>query len=44
MIIGPGNHNIAFSADKLLIPQQMVAAAIANTGKKETQEVIPQII
>jgi hypothetical protein len=44
MIICARNDNITFSADNILIPQQMVATAITYTWKEETQEVIPQII
>jgi hypothetical protein len=44
VIICTWNENKTFSAYNILIPQQMIAAAITYTWKEKTQEVIPQII
>jgi hypothetical protein len=44
MVIGSGNNNIALSADKILIPKQMISTGIAKPGKKKTDKIVPQII
>jgi len=44
MIIGSWDQDIAFRADKLFIPHQMVAAAITKTRKEKTYKIVPQII
>jgi hypothetical protein len=44
VVIGPWNHNKTLCTDKRFIPHQMIAAAIAQPGKKETYKIVPQII
>jgi hypothetical protein len=42
----PGSWNLykTLRTDKCFISHQVVAAAIAKPGKKETNEIVPQII
>jgi hypothetical protein len=40
MKIGPGYCDITLGTNKLFIPHQMIAAAIADPGKKKTYEIV----
>jgi hypothetical protein len=44
MIVGPWNHNKTLRADKCFVSHQVIAAAKAKPRKKETYEIVPQII
>ena len=44
MIIGSGYNDITFGANNLLVPQELIATSMAKPGKKETYDVIPQIV
>jgi hypothetical protein len=44
MIVGSGNNNKALRADKNFISHQVIAASIAQPGKKEAYKIVPHII
>jgi hypothetical protein len=44
MIICSWNRYITAGADKIFIPEQVIATGIAESWEEETDEIVPQVI
>jgi hypothetical protein len=42
--ISAGNQDIAFGANEVFIPQEMIATGITKPWKKKAYEIIPEIV